>query len=125
MARQRKAIFFSKCTVATALSIFSFRNNQLKSLPDQLSQCGQLRDLVISFNRFPEIPPVVYRLRKLEHIIADDNQVSHMLHTTHTLTLSHTLTLTHAPPPHVHHTHSLTHTHTLTHAPPPHVHHPH
>ena len=53
----------------------SSRNNQLKSLPPELSQCGEIRDLVISFNHFPAVPPVIYQLKKLEHIIADGNQV--------------------------------------------------
>ena len=52
-----------------------YRNNQLKGLPAELALCVELRDLVLSFNHFSEIPPVVYRLGKLEHIIADDNQV--------------------------------------------------
>ena len=51
------------------------RNNQLKTLPSELARCGELRDLILSFNRFSKIPPVVYQLKKLEHIIADGNQV--------------------------------------------------
>ena len=58
-----------------SLPLFLCRNNQLRSLPAELALCVELRDLVLSFNRFREIPSVVYQLKKLEHIIADDNQV--------------------------------------------------
>ena len=65
------------CASFTAI-VHSNRNNQLRGLPAELAQCQEIRDLVLSFNRFPEIPPVVYQLKKLEHIIADDNQVLHL-----------------------------------------------
>ena len=58
-----------------------FRNNRLTTLPSELVQCVELRDLILSFNQFTIIPVVVYQLKKLEHIIADDNQVLVRIHT--------------------------------------------
>lgn len=55
------------------------RNNQLSGLPQELGNCSGLRDIVLSFNRLKELPPVLYKLEKLENIIADDNQVQVML----------------------------------------------
>lgn len=64
------------CVCASFMAVVHYnRNNQLKGLPAELAQCGELRDLVLSFNRFSEVPSVVYQLKKLEHIIADGNQV--------------------------------------------------
>ena len=51
------------------------RNNHLSGLPQELGNCSGLRDIVLSFNRLKELPPVLYTLEKLENIIADDNQV--------------------------------------------------
>ena len=52
-----------------------YRGNQLVGLPLELEACSKLRDVIVSFNRLREIPPVLYRLDKLENIIASDNQV--------------------------------------------------
>ena len=41
----------------------------------ELERCTLLVDVVLSFNRLTAIPPVLYTLKRLENIIANDNQV--------------------------------------------------
>ncbi|KAK7508432.1 hypothetical protein BaRGS_00000671 [Batillaria attramentaria] len=58
------------------LAFLDLRNNGLSSLPNEMCSLQCLRELVLSYNRFAEVPRVVYELRKLEILFINDNQVS-------------------------------------------------
>ncbi len=51
------------------------RNNLIGDLPPELAQCSKLRDIVLSFNTFQKLPEVIYSLKSIETIVANDNQV--------------------------------------------------
>ena len=55
--------------------LFFNSNNLLEDLPSSLSSCSQLRLLIISFNRFTVLPPVLYDCFSLETLLASDNQI--------------------------------------------------
>lgn len=62
-------------TGSSSSSFPSLRNNRLKDLPPQLQSCTHLRDIILSYNLLPLLPPVLYRLPSLENILANDNQI--------------------------------------------------
>ena len=51
------------------------RNNLLSDLPHELGKCAQLRDVVLSYNRLTVLPAVLYTIKTIENVIADNNQV--------------------------------------------------
>ena len=51
------------------------RNNHIRALPQELEKCSKIREIVLSYNQFAMLPPVLYSLKALENIIAHDNQV--------------------------------------------------
>ena len=56
------------------------RNNRIKELPQELQCCSKLSEIVLSFNQFQKLPPVLYKIKALENIIASDNQVFFEVH---------------------------------------------
>lgn len=60
------------------LTFLDLRNNGLSSLPQDMCSLQSLRELTLSYNRFGEVPPVVYELRKLEIFFINNNQVSNV-----------------------------------------------
>lgn len=59
----------------TSLTLLDVRNNLLSALPSELEQCSGLRDINLSHNRFVKLPICLYKLRKLENIVAANNQI--------------------------------------------------
>ena len=57
------------------IMVHHYRNNRIRDLPQELERCTKLSDVVLSFNLFQKLPPVLYTLKALENIIASDNQV--------------------------------------------------
>ncbi|CAM9664616.1 unnamed protein product [Lampetra fluviatilis] len=57
------------------LTHLDLRNNALSSLPNELEALCRLQSIIISCNRFREIPPVLYRVGTLETLLASDNQI--------------------------------------------------
>lgn len=50
-------------------------HNQMGKLPDELSDLEKLEVLDMSFNSFIALPAVVFRISKLRHLKANDNQI--------------------------------------------------
>ncbi|XP_032822010.2 leucine-rich repeat-containing protein 40 [Petromyzon marinus] len=57
------------------LTHLDLRNNALSSLPNEMEALSRLQSIIISCNRFREIPPVLYRVGTLETLLASDNQI--------------------------------------------------
>lgn len=57
------------------LTTLDLRNNLLCDLPSDLSSCQELREVILSFNRFTKLPTVLYSLPKLEILFANDNKI--------------------------------------------------
>lgn len=57
------------------LEILMLQENSLSRLPDTLSQCVHLRMLDIRHNKLCEIPPVVYTLHNLTHLLMRFNRI--------------------------------------------------
>ncbi|XP_054720197.1 LOW QUALITY PROTEIN: leucine-rich repeat-containing protein 40-like [Uloborus diversus] len=60
---------------AANLQFLDLRNNQLQSLPSEISSLVNLREINICFNKFRVLPPSLYALKRLEIILASDNQI--------------------------------------------------
>lgn len=52
----------------TKLNLVSLDCNSLTSLPKSLENCHSVKRLSLGFNRFREIPPAVFALKKLQHL---------------------------------------------------------
>ncbi|KAG7306396.1 hypothetical protein JYU34_009026 [Plutella xylostella] len=63
----------SRCSLLLYLDLGS---NNLAELPLELGELKQLRELVISNNRFTHLPRCIYDLESLEILLAADNKVS-------------------------------------------------
>ncbi|GFR32200.1 leucine-rich repeat-containing protein 40 [Trichonephila clavata] len=57
------------------LQYLDFRNNQLQTLPAEVANISTLREINICFNKFHSLPTALYGLKKLEIILASDNQI--------------------------------------------------
>ena len=65
---------------ACSLQELHLHNNHLTSLPDELTVLRRLFVLVLAFNRFVSLPPVVTRMTKpsvseIENVILSGNEV--------------------------------------------------
>jgi Leucine-rich repeat (LRR) protein len=59
------------------ITLYAFnRNNHVSELPQELEACSRLSEVILSFNAFSEVPPVLYSMKSLETILASDNRVS-------------------------------------------------
>ena len=52
------------------------RNNLIGDLPPELERCCKLRDIILSFNSFQKLPEILYSMKSIETILANDNRVS-------------------------------------------------
>ena len=73
--------------VSSSLQALHIHNNLLSSLPDELVALRKLFVLVLAFNRFTTIPPVVafmtnVRISEVENIIMAGNQIEKIPHET-------------------------------------------
>ncbi|GBM38001.1 Leucine-rich repeat-containing protein 40 [Araneus ventricosus] len=57
------------------LQYLDLRNNHLQTLPAGIANLSSLREINICYNRFHSLPSALYGLKKLEIILASDNQV--------------------------------------------------
>ncbi len=60
---------------AAKLQYLNLANNKLVSLPGDISQLSQLREVSLAYNRFEEVPSCLYSCPKLETIVLCGNKV--------------------------------------------------
>nr|XP_022313599.1 leucine-rich repeat-containing protein 40-like isoform X2 [Crassostrea virginica] len=58
------------------LTTLDLRNNGLSELPKDMESLQDMREIVLSCNRFTTLPSVLYEMKKLEIIFADTNKIT-------------------------------------------------
>lgn len=58
------------------LTTLDLRNNGLSDLPRDMESLQDMREIVLSCNRFTTLPPSLYEMKKLEIIFADNNKIT-------------------------------------------------
>ena len=62
-------------SLGARLQYLDLGNNALSELPPELAEMHELREVALPYNRFAEVPPVLYVCAKLENIVMCGNQV--------------------------------------------------
>ena len=57
------------------LQFLNLGNNKISALPSEFSKLENLREIVLAYNRFSEIPRCVFECQKLENLIVTGNQI--------------------------------------------------
>ncbi|XP_071117389.1 leucine-rich repeat-containing protein 40-like isoform X1 [Haliotis cracherodii] len=57
------------------LTTLDLRCNALSDLPGEMTSLQNIREVILSNNRFTQVPPVLYQLPKLEILLASDNKI--------------------------------------------------
>ena len=60
------------------LQCLDVRFNQLVDLPVEMQGHASLVEVLIAGNRFTQLPNVIYTCKKVETIVASDNQISYI-----------------------------------------------
>ncbi|KAL5016231.1 hypothetical protein ScPMuIL_005820 [Solemya velum] len=75
LGRNKLTVLHSDIGKFGRLTMLDLRNNALSDLPCEVADLQELREIVLSCNRFMQLPTVLYKLKKLEILFASDNKI--------------------------------------------------
>ncbi|VDM42032.1 unnamed protein product [Toxocara canis] len=76
LLHRRETLIYLPSSWMFGLSILNVSNNWLATLPFELAECSSLCTLDLSFNRFEQIPDVLFNLKRLSFIQLAGNEIS-------------------------------------------------